>query len=55
MKKTVIFVSNVVGNGGVGRVLATIANYFVNQNIDVSICSFLENYDTYYKAFGIFG
>lgn len=45
--KNVIFVSNVIGNGGAGRVMAIIADYFVEKGIDVTLCSFLDNYETY--------
>lgn len=45
--KKVVFVSNVIGNGGAGRVMAIIADYFVEKGIDVTLCSFLDNYETY--------
>lgn len=47
MVKNVIFVSNLVGNGGAGRVMSMIANYFSENHIDVTICSFSDTYDTY--------
>ncbi len=45
--KEVIFVSNVIGNGGAGRVMAIIADYFAEKGVDVTLCSFLDNYETY--------
>jgi glycosyltransferase involved in cell wall biosynthesis len=47
MVKKVIFVSNFVGNGGAGRVMSLIANYFSENHINVTICSFSDDYDTY--------
>lgn len=53
MEKEVLFVSNIVGNGGAGRVLSIIANYFANENLKVTICSYLDNYETYNLNKGI--
>lgn len=46
-KKKVIFITNILGNGGAGRVMATIANYLVNENYQIEVYSFLDNYDVY--------
>ncbi|MFU0826085.1 MAG: Glycosyltransferase involved in cell wall biosynthesis [Lachnoclostridium sp.] len=43
----VLFVSNIVGNGGAGRVMSLIANYFSSKNMKVTICSYLDSYETY--------
>lgn len=45
--KKVIFVTNILGNGGAGRVMATIANYLAHKKYNVEILSFLDNYETY--------
>lgn len=47
MIRKVIFVSNLVGNGGAGRVMSLIANYFSENDIDVTICSFSDTHETY--------
>lgn len=46
-KKDVILVTNILGNGGSGRVMATLANYLNDQNYNVRVYSFVDNYDTY--------
>lgn len=46
-KKKIIFITNILGNGGSGRVMATIANYMANKNYDIKVFSFLDSYDTY--------
>jgi glycosyltransferase involved in cell wall biosynthesis len=43
----VIFVSNLVGNGGAGRVLSLVANYFSRKSMNVIIYSFQDNHATY--------
>lgn len=45
--KKVIFITNILGNGGSGRVMATVANYLANKNYKVEVYSFLDNYDLY--------
>lgn len=45
--KKIILVTNILGNGGSGRVMATIANYLADKSYEVEVCSFLDNYDTY--------
>ncbi|MDF2472259.1 MAG: hypothetical protein K0R21_41 [Anaerocolumna sp.] len=45
--RKIIFISNFVGNGGAGRVLSLVANYFARQSMDVTICSFLDDQATY--------
>jgi glycosyltransferase involved in cell wall biosynthesis len=47
MAEKIIFISNFVGNGGAGRVMSLIANYFAGQHIDVTICSFLDAQEKY--------
>lgn len=46
-KQKIIFITNVLGNGGAGRVMATIANYLACEKYEVDILSFLDNYETY--------
>ena len=43
----VIFVTNFLGNGGAARVMSVVANYLVERNIEVEICSFLDREGTY--------
>lgn len=46
-KQKIIFITNILGNGGAGRVMATIANYLACKKYKVEILSFLDNYETY--------
>lgn len=43
----ILFVSNLVGNGGAGRVMSLIANDFANNNKKVVICSFTDSHEPY--------
>lgn len=45
--KKVIFITNILGNGGSGRVMATIANHLAQKNYKIEVYSFLDNYDLY--------
>lgn len=46
-RKKVIFITNVLGNGGSGRVMSTIASYLAENEYNVEVYSFLNNYETY--------
>jgi glycosyltransferase involved in cell wall biosynthesis len=46
-RKKIIFITNILGNGGAGRVMATISNYLANKNYDIEVYSFLDDYDVY--------
>ncbi len=46
-RKKVIFITNILGNGGSGRVMATIASYLAEKDYCVEVYSFLDNYDVY--------
>lgn len=46
-RKKVIFITNVLGNGGSGRVMSTIASYLAENEYNVEVYSFLSNYETY--------
>ncbi len=48
MDGKVIFISNMIGNGGAGRVMNLLANYLVTCKYDVTICSY-SGFDEAYK------
>lgn len=47
MTNEIVFISNIVGNGGAGRVISILANEFINMGYEVTICSFIEGYEEY--------
>ena len=47
MNNEIVFVSNIVGNGGAGRVISILADEFINMGYGVTICSLIEGYEEY--------
>lgn len=43
----IIFISNEVANGGAGRVISVLANFFVRQGYRVSVYSYHNRYESY--------